>query len=124
MIMWEFMTGRRPFWDRSHDTELIIDICDGLRPPIVTNAPEGYIELMKECWNSNPDKRPTSDVMYEKINKMQGNEDRVSYSNRTKIIKSPDIGSVINNPGAVYKSRPLSGMIQSAISSRSSSIGK
>ena len=43
MIMWELMTGRRPFWDRSHDTDLIIEICDGLRPPIVTNAPEGYI---------------------------------------------------------------------------------
>ena len=24
MIMWEFMTGRRPFWDRIHDIELII----------------------------------------------------------------------------------------------------
>ncbi|RGB41333.1 kinase-like domain-containing protein [Rhizophagus diaphanus] len=42
MIMWEFMTGRRPFWNENHDTELIINICDGgLRPPIVTNAPEG-----------------------------------------------------------------------------------
>src|SRR5581483_5410666 len=35
MIMWELMTGRKSFWDRSHDTELIIEICDGLRPPIV-----------------------------------------------------------------------------------------
>src|ERR1700733_2330667 len=44
MIMWEFMTGRRPFWNsRIHDAELIIEICDDLRPPIVTNAPEGYI---------------------------------------------------------------------------------
>ncbi|RGB41328.1 kinase-like domain-containing protein, partial [Rhizophagus diaphanus] len=58
MIMWEFMTGRRPFWNRVHDAELIIEICDGLRPPIVTNAPKGYIELMKECWNSDPNKRP------------------------------------------------------------------
>ena len=39
MIMWELMTGRRPFWDQNHDTDLIIKICDGLRPPIVTNAP-------------------------------------------------------------------------------------
>jgi hypothetical protein len=54
--MWEFMTGRRPFWDRNHDIELIIDISDGLRPPIVTNAPESYIELMKECWNSDHNK--------------------------------------------------------------------
>ena len=57
MIMWEFMTGRRPFWDQNHDIYLIIEICDGLRPPIVTNAPEGYIELMKECWHSGPKKR-------------------------------------------------------------------
>ncbi|RGB42699.1 kinase-like domain-containing protein, partial [Rhizophagus diaphanus] len=58
MIMWELMTGRRPFWDKSHDTDLIIEICDGLRPPIVTNAPEGYIELMQQCWHSDPNKRP------------------------------------------------------------------
>ncbi|RGB40482.1 kinase-like domain-containing protein, partial [Rhizophagus diaphanus] len=60
MIMWEFMTGRRPFWDEIHDIELMIKVCDGLRPPIVTNAPEGYIELMKECWHSDPEKRPTT----------------------------------------------------------------
>src|SRR5438270_799583 len=60
MIMWEVMTGRRPFWDRNHDTDLIIDIVDGLRPPIVTNAPGGYIELMKECWNPDPEKRSTA----------------------------------------------------------------
>src|ERR1043166_8312566 len=58
MIMWELMTGRRPFWDQNHDSNLIIEICDGFRPPIVTNAPEGYIELMQECWYSDPNKRP------------------------------------------------------------------
>src|SRR6185436_3012703 len=58
MIMWELMTGRRPFWDQSHDTDLIIKICDGLRPPIVTYAPKGYIELMQKCWHPDPMKRP------------------------------------------------------------------
>ncbi|RGB37528.1 hypothetical protein C1646_638904, partial [Rhizophagus diaphanus] len=51
-------------------TELIIDISDDLRPPIVTNAPEGFIELMKECWNSNPDKRPTATDVNSRIDKM------------------------------------------------------
>ncbi|CAI2178211.1 3572_t:CDS:2 [Funneliformis geosporum] len=65
MIMWEYMTGRRPFWDRAHDTELIIDICDGLRPSIGDIvAPEGYIELMKECWDPDPNKRPISRNIY------------------------------------------------------------
>ncbi|CAI2186426.1 18416_t:CDS:2 [Funneliformis geosporum] len=64
MIMWEYMTGRRPFWVRAHDIELIIDTCDGLRPPIVDIvAIEGYIEIMKECWNPDPSKRPTAKII-------------------------------------------------------------
>ena len=113
MIMWELMTGRRPFWDRNHDTYLIIDICDGLRPPIVTNAPEGYIELMKECWSSDPNKRPTAAELYEKISDIYDKECDI-FSTPTEIIKSPDIGSITNDPGAIYTSRPLSTMIKSA----------
>ena len=112
------MTGRRPFWNEIHDIELIIKICDGLRPQIVTNAPEGYIELMKECWHFDPTKRPTATDIREKIIKIHDDERKNGY--RTKIIESPNIGPVkTNNPGAIYKSRPLSGMIQSAMSTRS-----
>src|ERR1043165_5049990 len=131
MIMWEVMTGRRPFWDKSHDTDLIIEIVDGLRPPVVTNAPEGYIELMEKCWHSDPIKRPIASDVFEKIREMDDNEVykwNCRTKNLTKIIESPDIGPVtINNPGAIYKSRSLSGMINSAMSLRSSrnqSIGK
>ncbi|RIA94179.1 hypothetical protein C1645_873635 [Glomus cerebriforme] len=81
----------KTFWDRNHDTELIIEICDGLRPPIVINAPEGYIDLMKECWHADPEKRPTTIDLYFRVVKMRINE-----------------------------SRSLSGIIQSAISLRSS----
>ena len=118
MIMWEVMTGRRPFWDRNHDADLIIGITDGLRPPIVTNAPEGYIELMKECWHPDPEKRPSAESIWSNGSKI----DSIIESERknpTKIIESPDIGPVPYNPGAIYKSRPLSAMIQSARSSRS-----
>ncbi|CAB4435302.1 unnamed protein product [Rhizophagus irregularis] len=94
MIMWELMTGRRPFWDHDHDTDLIIKICDGFRPPIVTNAPEGYVKLMQRCWHSDPNKRSTATELH--------------------------IGPVKSiNPGAIYKSRSLSEMIKSAESTRS-----
>ncbi|UZO15286.1 uncharacterized protein OCT59_006715 [Rhizophagus irregularis] len=120
MIMWELMIGRRPFWDKKHNTELIIEICDGLRPPIITNAPKGYIDLMKECWYSDPEKRPTADEVSKKIQEIWG-IDIVGFSeSKTEIIKSPDIGPVTtNNPDAIYKSRYLSGMIKSAASTRS-----
>ena len=40
--------------------------------------------------------------------------------NPTKITESPNVGPVTYNQGAIYKSRPLSAMIHSAMSSRSS----
>src|SRR6266498_5348861 len=116
MIMWELMIGRRPFWDKNHNTELIIEICGGLRPPIITNAPEGYIDLMKKCCHSDPEKRPTAGVISKKLEEIYNNE----RQNKTEIIKSLDIGPVtINNPGVIYKSRYLSEMTKSAASTRS-----
>ena len=107
--------------ENHHIKSILSRICDGLRPPIVTNAPEGYIELMKECWHSDPKKRPTATQIYDKISKMHNKESNFSYNNPTKIIKSSDIGPVtINNSGAIFKSRTLGDMIQSAISLRAS----
>ncbi|PKC61254.1 kinase-like protein [Rhizophagus irregularis] len=90
MIMRELMTGRRPFCDKNHEAELIIEICDGVRPPIVTNAPEGYVELMQKCWHPDPNKRPPVTDLEYKIRKL--------------LLEDP--------------SRPLSEMIKSAESTR------
>ena len=116
MIMWELMTGRKPFWDHKDDRELMINLHDGLRPPIVTNAPKDYVKLMQECWNSDPDRRPTANNICQRLTNIR----KVEINNPTDIIKSPDIGPVLtNNPGAIYKSRSLSAMIESAESTRS-----
>jgi hypothetical protein len=122
MIMWELMTGRRPFWDQIHDTDLIIRICDCFRPPIVTNAPEGYIELMQKCWHSDPENRPTIIDINNEIRTIWTNEykNKFNKNNPTEIIRSQDIGPITaDNPGAIYKSRPLSKMIKSAAFTRS-----
>ena len=71
---------------------------------------------MQECWHSDPKKRPTAYNIRIRITGIRGNE----HGNPTKIIKSSDTGPLtINNPGAIYKSRPLSAMIKSAESTRS-----
>ncbi|CAI2183909.1 4581_t:CDS:2 [Funneliformis geosporum] len=86
MIMWEFLTGRRPFWDKIHDTELIIDICDNIRPETDINAPEGYIELIQSCWDSVPYNRPTADDIISKIKNNRKFEDYsiTNYKHRLK----------------------------------------
>src|SRR4051812_4640406 len=61
MIMWEFTTGKKPFYDRSHNHILILDILEGERPQITDDTPEFYAELMKRCWDHDPGNRPTAE---------------------------------------------------------------
>ncbi|RGB29504.1 hypothetical protein C1646_818461 [Rhizophagus diaphanus] len=67
MIMYFVATGRQPFFNRAHDETLALDICkDEIRPNINDQeAPECFIDLMKRCWNSNPDNRPKATEIYE-----------------------------------------------------------
>ena len=40
MVMWELITGRKPFWDQNNDIELIIKICKNFRLPVIKNTPK------------------------------------------------------------------------------------
>ena len=65
MIMWELTTGCKPFANADHDTNLIYKIIDGERPKITNDTPECFTNLMKRCWDSDPDNRPTAEELYE-----------------------------------------------------------
>jgi len=53
MIMWEYTTGKKPFYNRYHNHCLILDILEGKRLEITEDTPEFYAGLMKKCWDSN-----------------------------------------------------------------------
>ncbi|GBC09934.1 hypothetical protein RclHR1_09210003 [Rhizophagus clarus] len=63
MIMWEFTSGIPPFHNEIHDHQLALSICKGKRPEIIKNTPKCYIDLMEKCWNSDPSKRPTVEMV-------------------------------------------------------------
>src|SRR6185369_10282790 len=58
MLMWEIFAGHPLFDDRSHDADLIFQICKGLRPPILPNMPDDCAQMMQKCWDADPSKRP------------------------------------------------------------------
>src|SRR6266511_2634929 len=59
MIMWEHTTGKKPFYNRSHNHCLILDILEGKRPEITEDTPKFYTDLMKKCWDPRSECRPT-----------------------------------------------------------------
>ncbi|POG77067.1 kinase-like domain-containing protein, partial [Rhizophagus irregularis DAOM 181602=DAOM 197198] len=60
MIMYYVATGRQPFRNCAHDNILALNICNGIRPEInEQEIPKFYIDLMKKCWDTNPNNRPS-----------------------------------------------------------------
>src|ERR1044071_5332533 len=58
MLMWEISSGRSPFSDREHDFVLAEIIIKGMRPEIIPETPIEYQNIMKQCWDADPSKRP------------------------------------------------------------------
>ena len=127
--MWEHTTGKKPFHDRPHNHLLISDILNGERPQVTDDTPEFYSELMKRCWNHNPENRPTAreikDCLWEYYGSDATEEKKeilkLAEAKRQKIIKSDkfllDTKNYKHHPGTFYTSRLLSESIEQAHSS-------
>ncbi|RHZ78841.1 hypothetical protein Glove_155g105 [Diversispora epigaea] len=67
-IMYEIVAAQRPFADQAHDTYLMIDICNGVRPKVpdfmLNWTPEWYLDLMYRCWSDDPSERPTASELF------------------------------------------------------------
>ncbi|CAB5388843.1 unnamed protein product [Rhizophagus irregularis] len=76
-------------------------ICKGNRPEIIDDTEPEYVELMKKCWDSEPNKRPSAEDLIECFKKMRSqyysNYDRVQVPENEVIIQ--------NHPLSCYTSR-------------------
>ncbi|GES78447.1 kinase-like domain-containing protein [Rhizophagus clarus] len=103
-------TGRQPFADRAHDEFLALDICEGVRPELNKNdAPNCYVELMKRCWNSNPNNRPNVTEISDQIRLWKNSDferdfDHAENYRKENLLKRVQLK---NHPQAIYTSRIL-----------------
>src|SRR6266511_3570859 len=125
MIMWEHTTGKKPFHDRPHDEYLMLDILKGERPKITDDTPEFYAELMKKCWDHNPENRPTAREIWDCLEEYYWYDDetekkkeiiKLAENKRQEIIKSEkfllDTKNYKNHSKSFYTSRLLNESIQ------------
>ena len=131
MIMWEYTSGKKPFHDRPHNHHLISDILKGERPQITDDTPEFYAELMKRCWDHNPENRPTArEIWYcftayhSSPTKEEEEIIKSAEDKRQEIIKSEkflsDTKDYKHHPESFYTSRPLNESIEQVETSLSS----
>jgi serine/threonine protein kinase len=99
MLMYFIATGKQPFYDRAHDQYLVISIYKGIRPEInEPEAPKCYIDLLKSCWDSNPDNRPNINEIFELM----------KLFNDSKYQQHSEIGKQLKEAEEYRKANPLS----------------
>ncbi|RGB31952.1 kinase-like domain-containing protein [Rhizophagus diaphanus] len=124
IIAYEICTGFPPYYDIAHDEFLAMKICNGLRPKSNYKIPQLILDIINQCLDADPLKRPNANELHKLIfdlwNSVQGDEvDSVIYGqvketddiNKKLSFSSPFIttGTILymTHPQAVYTSRLL-----------------
>ncbi|CAB4442367.1 unnamed protein product [Rhizophagus irregularis] len=71
IIMYEIISGLPPYHDISHDENLAINICRGLRPRFNAKVPQLIVHSIKRCLDANPLNRPMAGEIKDTLRKWQ-----------------------------------------------------
>ncbi|RGB39026.1 hypothetical protein C1646_690980 [Rhizophagus diaphanus] len=119
--MYEVISGLPPYHDVSHDINLSIKICQGLRPRFNIKVPQLIVHLIKRCLDANPLNRPTAneidEILYQwcykfidqiELQKQIKEADEINDRLPTSSIPSTNLGLTYETHSeAVYTSRLL-----------------
>ncbi|RHZ79158.1 hypothetical protein Glove_151g106 [Diversispora epigaea] len=110
MVMLEVLTSYPPYYNVSHNTNLIMDICKGRKPEIKYEIPLFFKEIMEKCWNFESLNRPTAKELKHRLirydfasrqNKIRKQVRAANKSNKNFIKYDPNE----MHPEAIYTSR-------------------
>ncbi|POG69405.1 kinase-like domain-containing protein [Rhizophagus irregularis DAOM 181602=DAOM 197198] len=110
IIAYETCTGFPPYHDIAHDDFLAMKICNGLRPKSNYKLPQFIFDIINQCWDADPLKRPNAD----ELQKLFGDLYIKSYSNSYSVIKEQ-----IKEADEINKKSSSSPTAQSPLSSTS-----
>ncbi|CAB4444217.1 unnamed protein product [Rhizophagus irregularis] len=102
ILMWEISSGQTPFINYEHENDIIMNIINGIRPKIMPGTPLEYKNLMKECWDADPLKRPDADLLKTKIRKIN-----IDYQNMSDELFKSEVNNLEMNKVENYMSNRL-----------------
>ena len=103
IIMWEIVSGRAVPFNGNH-TQFQIQVHKGLRPPITQIISQCcYMDLMKKCWDGNPQNRPSAAEIYKNFAEWQNDEKiLLELTEFSKILKNTENTHVQTSEEEVY----------------------
>ncbi|POG63056.1 kinase-like domain-containing protein [Rhizophagus irregularis DAOM 181602=DAOM 197198] len=116
IIAYEVCTGLPPYHDIAHDKFLAISICQGLRPKSNYKIPQLILNIINQCWDADPLKRPKANELFDLLFNLYGVEltrqieEADNINEKLTSSSSLYIGPALSyttNPQAVYTSRLL-----------------
>jgi serine/threonine protein kinase len=102
MLMWEISSGQPPFINYEHENDIVMNIINGIRPKIVPGTPLEYKNLMKECWDAVPLKRPDIYTLGVKMNRIN-----IDYQNMPNELSQSKISDGSSDVETNYTSSRL-----------------
>ena len=106
IIMVEVSTGKPPYGSVPHDEKLALAICNGLRPRVAKGTPQRYVDLVNQCLDADPEKRPSAEKLLGII--VSWLDDNKEFIKADKIILQESFPETATNPEAIYTSRFMS----------------
>ena len=71
IIAYEVCTGLPPYHDMAHEENLAISICQGLRPKSNYEIPQLILNIINQCWDADPLKRPKATELFDLYGEIQ-----------------------------------------------------
>ncbi|POG79392.1 kinase-like domain-containing protein [Rhizophagus irregularis DAOM 181602=DAOM 197198] len=122
IIAYEICTGFPPYHDIAHDEFLAMKICQGLRPKSNYKVPQLIVDIINQCWDADPLKRPNAEELHKLIIGLMHSLNPMDFYRQAKeadeinkksfsTVQSPlsftSTLSYTTHPQAVYTSRLL-----------------
>ncbi|RIA92696.1 hypothetical protein C1645_804473 [Glomus cerebriforme] len=109
ILLWEISSGRPPFCNEPHDAGLTLEILQGLRETPIPNTAEDYVKIYTDCWNSEPDDRPTINQVVDELKVVMLKENIIIkdfhlYNNNIQLSCNQHISNIVENPEDVNNS--------------------
>ena len=106
IIMIEVSTGKPPYGSVPHDEKLALAICNGLRPSVAKGTPQCYIDMVNQCLDANPEKRPSARELWNIFGSWI--HDEKEFNDTDKTISQESSSETATNSEAIYTSRFMS----------------